>query len=91
MPRLPRAVIPQMPHHVTPRGIRRQETFFSEEDYHIYLELMSEWRHRFGVGVRADCPMPNHEHRMAVAESENSLRQARCKIGGTESKTEDGL
>jgi putative transposase len=26
-------VVPGMPHHVTQRGNRRQETFFGEEDY----------------------------------------------------------
>ena len=32
-----------MPHHVTQRGNRRQETFFSKEDYLAYIELMAEW------------------------------------------------
>ena len=32
-----------MPHHVTQRGNRRQETFFREDDYQAYLDLMAEW------------------------------------------------
>ena len=40
MARLARVVIPGMPHHVTQRGNRRQPTFFHEDDYAAYLELM---------------------------------------------------
>ncbi len=32
MVRLARVVIPGVPHHVTQRGNRRQQTFFCEED-----------------------------------------------------------
>ncbi len=32
-----------MPHHVTQRGSLRQETFFGEEDYQHYLELMAQF------------------------------------------------
>lgn len=30
--RLPRVVVPVLPHHVTKRGNRRQRTFFGDED-----------------------------------------------------------
>src|SRR5271157_1404783 len=43
MARLARVIAPGMPHHVTQRGNRRQETFFGEEDYQHYLELMSQF------------------------------------------------
>lgn len=33
-----RAVAPGIPHHVTQRGNRRQQTFFIDEDYQSYLE-----------------------------------------------------
>ena len=42
MARIARAVAPGMPHHVTQRGNRRQQTFFNDEDYQVYLELMAE-------------------------------------------------
>ncbi|MBN2579037.1 MAG: hypothetical protein JXB10_08610 [Pirellulales bacterium] len=32
-----------MTHLITQRGNRRQQTFFNEEDYAAYLELMAEW------------------------------------------------
>ena len=43
MARLARVIAPGMPHHVTQRGNRRQQTFFGEEDYQHYLELISRF------------------------------------------------
>ena len=37
-----------MPHHVTQRGNRRQQTFFGEEDYQHYLDLMEQFRGPLG-------------------------------------------
>jgi len=65
-----------MPHHVTQRGNRRQPTFFAEEDYAAYLELMSERCREEGVEIWAYCLMPNHVHLIAVPEREDSLRRA---------------
>ena len=42
MARLPRVVIPGIPHHVTQRGNGRQQTFFEEADYALYLDLLAE-------------------------------------------------
>jgi putative transposase len=36
MARLARVVIPGLPHHITQRGNRRQQTFFNESDYAAY-------------------------------------------------------
>ena len=41
MARMARVVVPDMPHHVTQRGNRRMETFFCDEDYAVYIELMA--------------------------------------------------
>jgi len=43
MARIARVVAPGFPHHITQRGNRRQETFFNDEDYQAYIDLMSEW------------------------------------------------
>jgi putative transposase len=53
MPRIARVVVPEMPHHVTQRGNRRQEVFFCPDDYRAYLSLMKEWCVRHGVRVWA--------------------------------------
>jgi putative transposase len=49
MARLARVVIPGLPHHITQRGNRRQQTFFNDEDYVAYLELMRVWCRDEGV------------------------------------------
>ena len=36
---------PGIPHHITQRGHRRQETFFGAEDYQAYLGLMPNHVH----------------------------------------------
>jgi putative transposase len=43
MARIARAVAPGYPHHITQRGNRRQQTFFCDDDYLAYIELMAEW------------------------------------------------
>jgi putative transposase len=60
MARIARAVAPGYPHHITQRGNRRQQTFFCDEDYVIYLELMPEWCLKHKVEFWAYCLMPNH-------------------------------
>ena len=65
-----------MPHHVTQQGNRRQQTFFAEEDYQHYLELISRFCRAEQVPIWADCLMPNHVHLIVVPQSAESLRRA---------------
>ena len=44
MARLARIVIPGIPHHVTQRGNRREQTFFEDGDYELYLDLLARRR-----------------------------------------------
>lgn len=76
MARIARVVAPGYPHHITQRGNRRQPTFFSEEDYAAYLELMAEWCRKCRVEIWAWCLMPNHVHLIAVPQSEEGLARA---------------
>ena len=76
MARIARVVAPGIPHHVTQRGNRRQQTFFLDEDYQVYLELMSEWCAKYKVQIWAYCLMPNHVHLIAVPETKDSLNLA---------------
>ena len=68
--------MPGLPHHVTQRGNRRQQTFFNDEDYRVYLDLMAEWCGRFGVEIWAYCLMPNHIHLIAVPNTSAALGDA---------------
>ncbi|MDP2643873.1 MAG: transposase [Desulfobacterales bacterium] len=65
-----------MAHHVTQRGNRRQQTFFKDEDYQFYLELMSEWCLKFQVETWAYCLMPNHIHLIVVPATKEGLNLA---------------
>jgi putative transposase len=76
MPRLARIVVPDLPHHVTQRGNRRQQTFFSDADYALYRVLLAEFAAKAGVAVWAYCLMPNHVHLVLVPSSERGLAAA---------------
>ncbi|HEX2952713.1 MAG TPA: transposase [Bacillota bacterium] len=76
MARVARVVIPNIPHHIVQRGNRRQTTFFCDDDYIAYLELMRQWSSMCNVAIWAYCLMPNHVHLIAVPASEDGLRRA---------------
>ena len=73
MARLPRVVIPGIPHHVTQRGNGRQRTFFEDGDYALYLDLLAEAAERARTQVWAYCLMPNHVHIVLTPEDEQGL------------------
>ena len=62
MPRQARSVFANIPHHITQRGNRRQDVFFSNEDKDYYLELLKEYSIKYKVEVLAYCLMTNHIH-----------------------------
>jgi putative transposase len=71
-----RVVAEGMPHHITQRGNRRQPTFFSDDDYQAYIDLMAEWCRKYDVDIWAYCLMPNHIHLVAVPAKAENLRLA---------------
>ena len=73
MARLPRIVLPGVPHHVTQRGNRRERTFFEDGDYALYLDLLADGAGRHGVEVWSYCLMPNHVHIVAVPRDSDAL------------------
>jgi putative transposase len=75
MARLPRLVLPGYPYHVTQRGNRRQQTFFDDEDYALYRDLIAEAADRAGAEIWCYCLMPNHVHMIIVPSDEDGLRR----------------
>lgn len=73
MPRFARAVVPGVPHHVTQRGVRRMQVFFSHADYRRYLQLLALMARRYRLETWAYCLMPNHVHLIAVPGSTDGL------------------
>ena len=80
MARLARIVIPGIPHHVTQRGNGRQQTFFTDDDYAFYRNLLRHYCAEHGVAIWGWVLMPNHVHLILVPESEDSLRAALSKV-----------
>ncbi len=66
MARIARLVVPGEAHHVTQRGNRRQPTFFNDDDYRAYSDLLAAACARTGVACWAYCLMPNHVHLILV-------------------------
>ena len=75
MPRLARSVCAQVPHHITQRGNRREQVFFTDEDRQAYLGWLKEYAEKHEVDILAYCLMTNHIHLVAVPRTEDGLQQ----------------
>lgn len=73
MARIARVVIPGIPHHVTQRGNRKQQTFFGDSDYRAYLRMLAKEKDKASAEVWAYCLMPNHVHVVVVPGRADSL------------------
>lgn len=73
MPRVARIVIPDIPYHITQRGNRREDVFFSDEDRQVYLTLLAQYAVLHRMEVKAYCLMSNHVHLVAVPATANAL------------------
>ena len=76
MARLARVVIPGLPHHVTQRGNGRARTFFEDDDYALYRDLLAASCRAADVEVWAWCLMPDHVHLSLVPSEADGLRRA---------------
>ena len=75
MPRLARTVCARVPHHITQRGNRREEVFFTDDDRHAYLAWLKDYAEKYEVHILAYCLMTNHMHLIAVPASEDGLEK----------------
>lgn len=75
MPRLARTVCAQVPHHITQRGNRREDVFFTDEDRQAYLDWLKEYAEKYKVEILAYCLMTNHLHLIVVPAAEQGLQQ----------------
>lgn len=73
MPRRARNVFPGVPHHLTQRGNRREDVFFTDEDRQIYLAWLHEYCTSEKVSILAYCLMTNHVHVIAVPPTEDAF------------------
>ena len=80
MARLARAVFPGHPHHVTQRGNGRAQTFFDDEDYALYRDLLGEQCAAAGVEIWSWVLMPNHVHLILTPSDPDGLRRALAAV-----------
>ncbi len=73
MPRLARSVFADVPHHITQRGNRRENVFFTDHDRQTYLTWLKAYSEAHRVEILAYCLMTNHIHLVAVPTSEEGL------------------
>ena len=82
MPRNPRCVLPGVAHHVTQRGVNREDVFYSHRDRETYLTLVQDQRNDAGVRILGWCLMTNHVHWVVVPEQEDSLAVLFRRVNG---------
>ncbi len=73
MPRMARAVLPGVTHHVTQRGVNRQTVFLCRSDYEVYLGLVRASARRCEAWLVGYCLMPNHVHWVVSPPEADSL------------------
>jgi len=76
MPRLARIIIPGIPHHITQRGNNKQDVFFVDDDWIVFLRLLREQSQKFEVTIDGYCLMTNHIHIIATPAKNDSLAKA---------------
>jgi putative transposase len=82
MARLARVVAPEVPHHITHRGNRREPVFFNSRDRFFYKELLAQYARNFELEIWAYCLMTNHIHLIATAHFLDSLAKTMCCVQG---------
>jgi len=75
MARMARAVCPEVPHHITQRGVRRFDIFLEESDQIRYLELLKLYSERYRLQILAYCLMTNHVHVVGLPNRPDSIAQ----------------
>ena len=80
MARLPRLIIPGLPHHVTQRGNGRAQTFFGDGDYALYRDLLAASCRAAAVEIWAWVLMPNHVHLILCPSDPDGLRRALAPV-----------
>ena len=73
MSRLPRLIVPEIPHHITQRGNRKQRVFFSDSDKSLYLKILRDNSKKTGLRYLAYCLMDNHVHLIMIPKEKDEI------------------
>jgi putative transposase len=80
MSRLARICVPNLPHHVTQRGNGRARTFFSDDDFTLYLKLLAAACAAARVRCLAYVLMPNHVHLILQPRDAEGVSKAMSSV-----------
>lgn len=81
MPRRPRLELPDIPLHVTHRGVNRAATFIDDEDASHYLQWLRDALAAQQVQLHAYVLMTNHVHMLLTQPAAGRLSKAMCHLG----------
>jgi putative transposase len=81
MARLPRLILPNLPHVVIQRGNDNQTIFRDDEDYQRFLGWLRESAKAYRVAIHAYVLMPNHLQLLATPADEEGLAAMMQKVG----------
>ncbi len=81
MPRKPRMYMEGYPCHVIQRGNNRSRCFFSDRDYHTYLNFLSVACQRYSVALHAYILMTNHAHLLMTPTCKEGISRVMQSLG----------
>jgi len=81
MPRKPRVYMAGVPCHVIQRGNNRQVCFFSDQDYHFYLECLKDACKRYKVNLHVYVLMTNHVHLLMSPDAAEGISRVMQSLG----------
>ena len=81
MARRARIVVPGQAMHIVQRGNNRQATFYAEEDYRRYLDILFDYAERTGCLIHAYVLMTNHVHLLLTPQEKVSVAELMQSIG----------
>jgi len=68
-----------IPYHIAQRGNGRQQLFFKDGNYLLYLDLLKSSCQQARLAIWAYCLMPNHIHLIAVPERAAAMAQVMAR------------
>lgn len=81
MPRKPRIVLPGYPVHLIQRGNNRSATFYAEDDYRFYLEVLRKASLSHNCMIHAYVLMTNHVHLLVTPATETGISSLMQSVG----------
>ncbi|MCP3674590.1 MAG: transposase [Gammaproteobacteria bacterium] len=81
MARLPRINLPDIPQHVIQRGNNRQNCFYENNDYIVYLSKLKKYSTEFNVKIHAYVLMTNHVHLLATPKTCSGMSNMMQALG----------